>query len=116
EGVAPTTGSNDQADVIPEEANVQVTALGDLWQLDRHRVLCGDALEPKDFAALMSEHLAAAIFTDPPYNVPIDGHATGLGKKQHPEFLMAEGEMSAVEFTDFLAGAFRLSALNSREG
>ena len=43
------------------------------------RVLCGNALDPAAFAALMGEERAAMIFTDPPYNVPIDGHASGLG-------------------------------------
>ena len=42
------------------------------------------------------------VFTDPPYNVPIDGHVSGLGKVQHREFAMATGEMSEAEFTGFL--------------
>ena len=43
------------------------------------------------------------VFTDPPYNVPVNGHICGLGKVQHAEFVMAPGEMSEQEFTDFLA-------------
>jgi hypothetical protein len=42
-------------------------------------VLCGSALDPAAFAALMCEERAAAVFSDPPYNVPIEGHASGLG-------------------------------------
>ena len=43
------------------------------------------------------------VFTDPPYNVPVNGHICGLGKVQHDEFVMASGEMSEEEFTRFLA-------------
>jgi hypothetical protein len=45
---------------------------------------------------------ADLVITDPPYNVVIDGHATGNGKVRHREFSMASGEMNSVEFTDFL--------------
>ncbi|MEQ8694510.1 MAG: DNA methyltransferase [Gammaproteobacteria bacterium] len=42
------------------------------------------------------------VFTDPPYNVPIDGHVCGLGSVKHEEFIMASGEMSEAEFINFL--------------
>lgn len=42
------------------------------------------------------------IFTDPPYNVPIDGHASGLGRNRHRDFALASGEMSSGEFAKFL--------------
>jgi len=56
------------------------------------------------------------VFTDPPYNVAIDGHVSGLGKIQHREFAMASGEMSADEFTVFLTAVFRNLADHSRDG
>jgi hypothetical protein len=43
---------------------------------------------------------------DSPYNVPIQGHVSGLGEKRHREFLMASGEMSQNAFTDFLTSTF----------
>ena len=46
------------------------------------------------------------MFTDPPYNVPINGHVGGLGSVQHREFAMASGEMSQAEFTAFLISVF----------
>jgi DNA modification methylase len=46
------------------------------------------------------------VFTDPPYNVPIDGHVSGLGKVKHAEFAMASGEMTEAQFTAFLRCAF----------
>ncbi len=56
------------------------------------------------------------VFTDPPYNVPIDGHVSGLGKVKHREFAMAAGEMSEDEFTAFLATVFRNQAGHSADG
>ena len=42
----------------------------------------------------MAGEAAQMVFTDPPYNVPIDGHVCGLGRIRHREFAMASGEMS----------------------
>jgi DNA modification methylase len=56
---------------------------------------------------------AATIFTDPPFNVKIDGHATGNGKIRHREFAMASGEMNEVEFQSFLNNSLRLMAIYS---
>jgi DNA modification methylase len=98
--------ADDPADVIPEfPARPPVSKRGDLWLLGHHRVLCGNALDPADFAMLMDGELAATAFTDPPFNVPIDGHASGLGAIRHRPFVMASGEMSKTEFTAFLAQA-----------
>ena len=48
------------------------------------------------------------VFTDPPYNVPIDGHVGGLGK--HREFKMASREMTSAEFEHFLKTVFGLGS------
>jgi DNA modification methylase len=98
----PTVGS-DPADILPEvSAPPPVSKPGDLWLLGRHRVGCGNALDPEMFAALMGQQRAAMAFTDPPYNVPIEGHASGLGTIHHRPFPMAAGEMEPAEFTAFL--------------
>jgi 16S rRNA G966 N2-methylase RsmD len=59
---------------------------------------------------------AAMVFSDPPYNVRIDGHASGLGRVHHREFAMASGEMSAPEYVSFLTRAYMLFANNSADG
>ena len=64
----------------------------------------------------MQDEKAEMVFTDPPYNVPIDGHVGGLGKTTHREFAMASGEMTSDEFTQFLAKAFSNLATNSIDG
>jgi len=50
------------------------------------------------------------VFTDPPYNVPINGHVSGLGRTRHREFAMAAGEMNQAQFTEFLVAALKLQA------
>ena len=51
----------------------------------------------------MEAEKAAAVFTDPPYNVKIDGHVSGIGRITHREFAMASGEMTDEEFAEFLS-------------
>jgi len=65
---------------------------------------------------LMGKERAAMVFVDPPYNVPIDGHASGLGAIHHRSFPMASGEMDRSEFTAFLRQAFRNLAAFSIDG
>ncbi|WP_245191046.1 DNA-methyltransferase [Jannaschia formosa] len=64
----------------------------------------------------MEGESARMVFTDPPYNVPIDGHVGNSGKTQHREFAMASGEMTGAEFAAFLGRAFRNLAQNSVDG
>jgi len=92
---------NDLADEAPP-VGPPVTRPEDVWQLGEHRLLCGDALRPESYQALLCGELAAVIFSDPPYNVAIAGHVSGLGAITHREFAMGASEMSEGEFIDFL--------------
>lgn len=95
----------DPDDLLPAMSETAVTVSGDLWQLGKHRVLCGNSLIAASYERLMDGAKADLVITDPPYNVVIDGHATGNGSIHHREFAMASGEMSSAEFTDFLRKA-----------
>ena len=64
----------------------------------------------------MNGEMAEMVFTDPPYNVPIDGHVGGSGAIKHREFAMASGEMSTPEFIAFLRNAFENLADHSIDG
>src|SRR5438477_2671550 len=109
--------ANDPGDAAPDvSAGPAISKIGDSWVLGRHRVLCDNALDPAAYAALMGEERAAMVFTDPPYNVPIDGHASGLGAIRHRPFPMASGEMDRPEFTAFLGQACRNLAAFSADG
>jgi len=100
----------------PVGSGPAITRPGDLWILGRHRIRCGNALEDEAYRVLMQQERAAMVFTDPPYNVPIDGHVSGLGAIRHREFAMASGEMDEDEFTEFLACTLGLLAGHSVDG
>jgi DNA modification methylase len=106
----------DADDAFEEPAGHPITSLGDVWLLGKHRILCGDSIQESSYAALMKGRKADAIFIDPPYNVPIDGHVSGNGSIRHREFQMASGEMSKKEFVQFLATTFKHLANNSKTG
>lgn len=116
EGLAPGAEEEDPADTLPALEGPGVTRVGDLWLLGRHRILCGDALDGASYTALLQGEQAAMVFTDPPYNVPIDGHVSGHGATRHREFPMASGEMDPVEFTAFLHRVFTLLVRHSVDG
>ena len=109
--------ANDPEDEFPiEETGPAVAQPGDLWQLGKHRVLCGNSLQENSYKTLMRGKRAAIIVSDPPYNVRIDGNVCGNGSIQHREFQMASGEMSGAEFVAFLSTALRLFAKYSASG
>lgn len=96
-------GQRDPADDVPEPAAELVSKLGDLWLLGDHRLLVGDATSPAALERLLAGEQVRTAFTDPPYNVKIQGHVTS--SKSHGDFVQASGEMSDPEFTDFLTSA-----------
>ena len=110
--------TKDEADRLPEvdETAAPITKPGDLWLLGRHRLLCADATKAESFARLLAGEQAQMVFTDPPYNVPIDGHVCGLGSVKHAEFAMAAGEMSEADFTAFLETVLSQLATHSVDG
>jgi DNA modification methylase len=100
QGKSPTADTADDLESIP--SGPPICKPGDIWLLGRHRVLCGNSLESSSYTALMEGEAANLVFADPPYNVRIDGHASGLGRTKHREFPMASGEMGRAQFIDFL--------------
>jgi DNA modification methylase len=114
QAVTETSAADDVPD--PEIDSPPVSALGDLWRLGPHRLLCGDARDPAAYAQLLGDERAAVVFTDPPYNVPIQGHVSGLGKATHDEFAMASGEMNPAEFTAFLTSVCQQLTAFSTDG
>lgn len=102
------TETDDEADELPDIDRTMpaVSRLGDRWLLGDHVLLCGNALSRASYAALLGSKKAQMVFTDPPYNVAIAGHVTGLGRIKHREFAMASGEMTKPKFTGFLKGTF----------
>ncbi len=111
----PGAVDDDKANSLPS-AGPAVSQPSDLWLLGKHRLLCGSALDARSFNDLMDDQRAAMVFVDPPYNVPIDGHASGLGKIRYREFVMASGEKTNAEFATFIGSACTLLAGHSVAG
>ncbi|MBZ0215921.1 MAG: ParB/Srx family N-terminal domain-containing protein, partial [Fimbriimonadaceae bacterium] len=87
EGLGVEEPGDPQDDLVPDDADCLPRCQpGDLWQLGPHRLICGDALDPGTVGILMNGEKARMVFTDPPYNVPIDGHVGGSGQIKHREF------------------------------
>jgi DNA modification methylase len=93
-----------------------ISKLGDIWELGRHRLHCEDALKRTSYYRLMQGDIAQMMATDPPYNVPIVGHAMGRGKIRHRNFKSAAGEMSPAEFTGFLEQFISQAVAFSHDG
>lgn len=109
---------SDPGDEVPDpDLNTPpVTQLGDVWEIGKHRLICGDATDPAVHALLLNGERAQMVLTDPPYNVRIDGHVSGLGEIKHREFAMASGEMTLPEFTAFLLKVFLALATSCVDG
>ena len=108
--------ADDPADRVPPFTGPAVSVHGDVWDLGRHRLVCGDARSAADMALLMRNEQADLVFTDPPYNVAIDGNVCGLGEVRHREFAMASGEMSKSQFVQFLIASLGPMASVMRDG
>ena len=117
EGLAPEEAGDPADDKLSDLDDVPSRCrLGDIWRLGPHRLVCGDALDPAVVSALMDGEKAEMVFTDPPYNVAIDGNVSGLGKIRHREFAMASGEMTRDQFVTFLSSGFANLAAHSSDG
>jgi DNA modification methylase len=92
-----------------------VSKPGDLWQLGKHRLLCGDGRSADHVARLMGGAHAAMAFLDPPYNVRVRD-IVGRGRVKHAEFAMASGELSRSDFVAFLKATLAEAAAVSRDG
>ena len=119
--IAGEVKNRDQVDPVLDAVELvkkgpAVTRAGDLWELGPHRLLCGDARSHADVQRVCGGKHATLLFTDPPYNVPIDGHVAGLGRVKHREFAHASGEMDAATFTDFLRQSLQAAASGLSDG
>lgn len=107
----------DAVDNIPAiEDGPYVTKPGDIWDLGDHRLFCGDSRDIESFKKLLISETAHMCFTDPPFNVKVDGHVCGAGKIKHAEFVMASGEMTEEEFITFLSVVIALMVQFSQDG
>lgn len=96
-------------DEVPTDAP-SVAQVGDMWQLGRHRIMCGDSTLPGDVEKLMGGFQADMVFTDPPYNVNYAGR--GENTSQHIE----NDNMDRAKFQEFLNAVFMRIATHTKRG
>ena len=94
--------STDAPDCLPETPADPVSNPGDLWQLGPHRLLCGDATVPGDYACLLQGETAQMVFTDPPYNV---NYTNTPKDRQHDKTRAILNDNLGDRFKDFLLAA-----------
>lgn len=83
-----------------------ISKYGEVYQLGKHRLMCGDATKPEDVAKLMDGKKADMVFTDPPYNVAHTSHAK-KGKFHTEEGIILGDDQSQEEFRVFTAEFFK---------
>jgi site-specific DNA-methyltransferase (adenine-specific) len=84
---------DDYTPEVPEEPKAK---LGDIYQLGRHRLMCGDSTSQSDVQLLLNGELMDMVLTDPPYNVNYKGTAGTI----------INDNMKSSEFRQFLKKAF----------
>jgi DNA modification methylase len=101
DGLAFVDEAEAEVDRVPPPTKAPpVTKLGQVWRLGKHRIVCGDSLDPATYATLLGDEQVRLVLTDVPFNVPIKGHVTS---GDHAEFAMAAGEMTREQFEAFNA-------------
>ena len=88
--------SEDEFDVEEELKKPTVSRHGDIWQLGKHRVICGDSTKAETYKQLLDDRKANLVVTDPPYNVDVEETA---GK-------ILNDNMSDGDFYQFLLSMF----------
>ena len=88
--------SEDEFDVEEELKKPTVSRHGDIWQLGKHRVICGDSTKAETYKQLLDDWKANLVVTDPPYNVDVEETA---GK-------ILNDNMSDRDFYQFLLSMF----------
>lgn len=84
-------------DAVPSLPLVTITEPGDVWLLGLHRVMCGSATVQADVEHLIAGKRVDMVWTDPPYNVAVDGAAGTI----------ANDDLSASDFADLLRGSMK---------
>ena len=98
----------DEAPEVDEDAE-PIAKLGDIWQLGRHRLMCGDSTSVDDVEKLMGGQLADMLLTYPPYNVAYEG-------KTKSHLTIQNDSMDNDSFRQFLRDAFTSADTVMKQG
>jgi len=96
-------------DEIPELSEETVCKLGDIWQLGKHKLICGDSTILNNYEKLFNENKADLLITDPPYNVDYEG-------KTKDKLTIQNDSKNDDDFLQFLTDAFNNCAIHLKLG
>ena len=96
-------------DEVPEPPKEPVTNLGDIWQIGRHRLMCGDSTNTENVGKLLGGEKADILLTDPPYNVAYEG-------KTADALTIQNDSMEDTDFREFLRDAFAAANTHMKPG
>ncbi|HAP3864276.1 TPA: ParB N-terminal domain-containing protein [Enterococcus faecalis] len=104
----------EEVEVIEDEFEEELPAepiskLGDIYQLGRHRLMCGDSTNSLEVEKLMGNKKADLLITDPPYNVANEG-------KGKEALTIKNDSKETNEFHSFLYEAFSAAINNMKLG
>lgn len=104
----------DDAEVVDDDFDEEppeepTSKLGDVYQLGRHRLMCGDSTDTQSVKTLMGGQLADLLLTDPPYNVSYEG-------KTKQNLTIDNDSQSSEDFHKFLFKAFTAAKENMKSG
>jgi DNA modification methylase len=105
-------GVDDGEESEVEQAEPVFVSVGDIFEINNHRVACGSFSNPELVNALMQGRKARILNCDPPYNLP----SNFFSNLNHKDFAMAHGEMTDQQFVDFLAAIMTAAIDNSVAG
>ncbi|MEK3943528.1 site-specific DNA-methyltransferase [Paenibacillus sp. FSL H3-0310] len=88
-----------------DEIKEPETQRGDIWQLGRHILMCGDTTNAEDVSRLMDGMKANLVVTDPPYNVAVQSDSARLAEAGTSSIM--NDDMPADEFAGFLHAVFQ---------
>lgn len=98
-------------DEPPEPPETTIAKLGDIWQLGRHRLMCGDSTNLADVDALMDGAGVDMIYTDPPYGMNLDTDFSSM--KNHLDFAQEKGFVGGKKYEQGIVDDFTPEMLDT---
>lgn len=108
--------SDEKDDDVPDVKEETTTKTGDIFQLGRHRVMCGDSTDAGSVAVLMDGKKADMVFTDPPYLLNTEGGCKGdIGKsiKKYNKSIEFISDFNPEKFLEVLPVLFNGNTINA---
>ena len=109
------TEGETEPDAVPEVPEEPVSKRGEIYQLGRHRLMCGDSTNPEDVGRLMRDVKAAMVFTDPPWNVNYGAIEQGNPQGYRPRTILNDF-MGTEDFKNFMFKSFKNMKENTLPG